>query len=94
MNAWVGKPRASLTGGVLPPGSHGRVIRIGQNVFLKANPDKAAGYKAAIEEFQTSKKSLMAWLETEPKRTEENTKKFEGFNKRIGEAEKALKAFH
>ncbi len=62
--------------------------------FLKANPDKAAGYKAAIEEFQTSKKSLMAWLETEPKRTEENTKKFEGFNKRIGEAEKALKAFH
>ena len=23
--------------------------------FLKANPDKAAGYKAAIEEFQTSK---------------------------------------
>ena len=62
--------------------------------FLKANPDKAAGYKAAIEEFQTSKKSLMAWLETEPKRTEENTKKFEEFNKRIGEAEKALKAFH
>ena len=62
--------------------------------FLKANPDKAAGYKAAIEEFQTSKKSLMAWLETGPKRTEENTKKFEGFNKRIGEAEKALKAFH
>ena len=62
--------------------------------YVKANPGKADGYKAAIEEFQTAKKSLMDWMETEPKRTEENTKKFEGFNKRIGEAEKALKAFH
>ena len=62
--------------------------------YVKANPGKADGYKAAIEEFQTAKKSLMDWLKTEPKRTEENTKKFEGFNKRIGEAETALKAFH
>jgi protein disulfide-isomerase len=62
--------------------------------YVKANPGKADGYKAAIEEFQTAKKSLMDWLKTKPKRTEENTKKFEGFNKRIGEAETSLKAFH
>ena len=32
----------------------------------------------------------MGWLKTRPKRTEENTKKFEGFNKSIGEAQKGV----
>ena len=34
----------------------------------------------------------MDWLETKSKRADENAKKFEGFNKRIAEAE--LKSFH
>ncbi len=62
--------------------------------FVKANPDKADDYKGAIAEFQAAKKALMDWLETKPKRTDENTKKFEGFNKRIAEAETELKSFH
>ena len=62
--------------------------------YVKANPGKADAYKAAIKEFQAAKKELMDWLETGPKRTEENTKKFEGFNKRIAEAGTALEAFH
>ncbi|HAO97267.1 MAG: hypothetical protein CMP26_11710 [Roseibacillus sp.] len=62
--------------------------------YAKANPDKADAYKAAIAEFQTANKELMDWIETKPKRTEENTKLFEGFNKRISEAEAALKAFN
>jgi len=62
--------------------------------YAKANPDKAEAYKAAIADFQNAKKELMDWIETKPKRTEENTKLFEGFNKRISEAEAALKAFN
>tara|TARA_B100000900_G_scaffold411457_1_gene431188 strand:+ start:1039 stop:1728 length:690 start_codon:yes stop_codon:yes gene_type:complete len=62
--------------------------------YAKANPDKADAYKAAIADFQNAKKELMDWIETKPKRTEENTKLFEGFNKRISEAEAALKAFN
>ena len=64
------------------------------DAYAKANPDKADAYKAAIAEFQTANKELMDWIETKPKRTEENTKLFEGFNKRISEAEAALKAFN
>lgn len=62
--------------------------------YAKANPDKADAYKAAIADFQNAKKELMDWIETKPKRTEENMKLFEGFNKRISEAEAALKAFN
>ncbi|HCQ32115.1 MAG TPA: hypothetical protein DIV54_01365 [Verrucomicrobiales bacterium] len=76
--------------------------------FLKANPDKADAYKAAIadlraaeQKFEASQEPLNEWLQTRPKRTEENTKKFEAFNKVIGEAQKgvadaeaAIKAFH
>ncbi|MCH2063657.1 MAG: thioredoxin family protein [Roseibacillus sp.] len=65
--------------------------------FLKANPDKAEAYKAAIAELrdaekklEVAKKPLNDWLKTRPKRTEENTKKFEGFNKSIGEAQKGV----
>ena len=36
----------------------------------------------------------MHWLDTKPKRPDEKTKKFGGFNKRITEAETALKASH
>ena len=64
------------------------------DAYAKANPDKADAYKAAIADFQNAKKELMDWIETKPKRTEENTKLFEGFNKRISEAEAALKAFN
>lgn len=64
------------------------------DAYAKANPDKADAYKAAIADFQNAKKELMDWIETKPKRTEENMKLFEGFNKRISEAEAALKAFN
>ena len=76
--------------------------------FLKANPDKADAYEAAIAElraaedkFKEAQEPLNEWLQTRPQRTEENTKKFEAFNKVIGEAQKgvteaeaAIKAFH
>ena len=76
--------------------------------FIKANPDKAEAYKEAIAELRAAEekmkeamKPLNEWLETKPKRTEENTKKFEGFKKEIdaaqqdvAKAEEAVKAFH
>ena len=65
--------------------------------FLKANPDKADAYKGAIAELRAAEKKLEVakqplndWLKTKPKRTEENTKIFEGFNKSIGEAQKGV----
>jgi hypothetical protein len=61
--------------------------------FIKANPDKADDYKAAIAESKAAKKALMDWLETRPERNDENMKKFEGFQKRIQDAEEALKGF-
>ena len=87
------------------------VIRMsagGIDAFLKANPDKAEAYKKAIAELRAAEekmeeamKPLNEWLETKPKRTEENTKKFEGFKKKIdavqedvAKAEEAIKAFH
>jgi len=87
------------------------VIRMsagGIEAFLKANPDKAEAYKKAIAELRAAEekmeeamKPLNEWLETKPKRTEENTKKFEGFKKKIdavqedvAKAEEAIKAFH
>lgn len=61
--------------------------------YVKANPDKADAYKAAVEEVKEARDSLTAWLETNPERNDENTKMFEEFNKRIKEAENALSKF-
>lgn len=61
--------------------------------YVKANPDKAEAYKAAVEEVKASKKALMDWIETGPERNEENNKKYEAFMKRINEASKKLAEF-
>ena len=61
--------------------------------FIKANPDKAEAYKAAIEEAKAAKKSLTDWIKTGPVRNEENNKKYAGFLERIQKAEEALSKF-
>ena len=87
------------------------VIRMsagGIEAFIKANPDKAEAYKEAIAALRAAEakmkvamQPLNEWLATKPKRTPENTKKFEGFKKEIdavqqdvAKAEEAVKAFH
>ena len=61
--------------------------------YVKKNPDKADAYKAAIAESTAAKKALTDWIATRPERNDENTKKFEAFQKRIKEAQEALKTF-
>ena len=61
--------------------------------YVKANPDKAEDYKAAIAESQAAKKALMDWIKTGPLRNEENNKKYAAFQERIKKAEEALKKF-
>lgn len=61
--------------------------------FIKANPDKAEAYQAAIAESKAAKKALMDWIATKPQRNEENNKKFADFQARIKEAEEKLKSF-
>ena len=61
--------------------------------YVKAHPDKSKDYMKAIAELKESKASLKTWLDTRPKRTDENTKKFAAFNKRIQEANAKLESF-
>lgn len=61
--------------------------------YLKANPDKAEAFKAAIEEKKDAKKALADWVATGPERNEENNKLFAGFQERIKAADTALAAF-
>lgn len=61
--------------------------------YVKANPDKAEAYKAAIAETKAAEKSLKDWISTKPKRNEENTKKFEAFQARIKAAGEKLAEF-
>jgi len=61
--------------------------------YVKANPDKAEAYMAAIEEDKAAKKSLTDWIATRPERNEENTKKFKVFQERIKAADDKLKTF-
>jgi len=61
--------------------------------YVKDHPEKAEQYKKAIAELRESKQSLKTWIATRPKRTDENTKKFEAFNKRIEEANAKLDDF-
>ena len=61
--------------------------------YVKSNPDKADAYKKAISELKESKDALKTWLATRPKRTPENTKKFEAFNKRIKDATGKFETF-
>jgi len=70
-----------------------RMSASGVEAFLKANPDKADAYKAAIKESKDAKDALMKWIETKPQRNEENNKKFAAFQDRIKAAGSKLEAF-
>ncbi len=61
--------------------------------YVKANPDKADAYKAAIKEQKDANKALADWIETRPERNEENTKKFEVFQARIKAADEKMEGF-
>lgn len=61
--------------------------------YVKANPEKAKAFKAAIANARESKKALKDWIGTRPQQNEENTKLFEGFKARIKEAEEQLAEF-
>lgn len=61
--------------------------------YVKANPDKADDYKAAIQEIKDAKKALTDWVATGPQRNEENNKLYAEFLERIKAAEEALGKF-
>jgi thioredoxin-related protein len=61
--------------------------------FIKANPDKADAYKAAIKEDKDAKDALANWISTKPEKTEENNKKFAAFQERIKAVGEKLKDF-
>ncbi|YCM42320.1 thioredoxin family protein [Verrucomicrobiaceae bacterium 227] len=61
--------------------------------FVKANPDKAEAYKAAIQGVEDAKKTLADWIGTKPERNEENTKKFADLQKEIQAAQDELAKF-
>ena len=61
--------------------------------YIKANPDKADAYQAAIAEEKAVKKELTDWIATKPERNEENTKKFKEFQARIKAASEKVKSF-
>jgi len=51
----------------------------------KLGPVKGKEYKELIKQLAEAEGELQVWLETRPQRTPENTKKFQGFNTKIGE---------
>lgn len=61
--------------------------------FVKANPDKAKDYKAAIAAREAAMKALSDWIQTKPQRNDENMKKFEAFQAKIKASEDALDKF-
>lgn len=62
--------------------------------YIKANPEKAEAYKAAIAEYKGAKQALTDWIATQPERNEENNQKFTAFQERIQKAEAALAEFN
>lgn len=72
------------------------VVRMSESsieAYLKANPDKADEYKAAIQGVKDAKKALTDWIATGPQRNEENNKKYADFMKSIKDAEDKLSKF-
>lgn len=72
------------------------VVRMSESsieAYLKANPDKADAYKAAIQGVKDAKKALSDWIATGPQRNEENNKKYADFMKSIKDAEDKLSKF-
>ena len=70
-----------------------RMSASGIEAFIKANPDKADAYKAAIKEVKDAKDALANWISTKPERNEENNKKFAAFQERIKATAGKLKDF-
>ncbi len=70
-----------------------RMSASGIGAFIKANPDKADAYKAAIKESKDAKDALNNWIATKPQRNEENNKKFAAFQERIKAATAKLQDF-
>ena len=70
-----------------------RMSATGIEAYIKANPDKAEAYKAAIKESKDAKDALNKWIATGPQRNEENNKKFAAFQERIKAAAGKLNAF-
>ncbi|MEM9280791.1 MAG: thioredoxin family protein [Verrucomicrobiota bacterium] len=72
------------------------VVRLSESnieAYVKANPEKAEAFMAAIAEDRAAKKDFADWLATKPVRNEENTRKFEAFQTRLKEAAEELTAF-
>ncbi len=72
------------------------VVRMSESsieAYLKANPDKADEYKAAIQGVKDAKKALTDWIATGPQRNEENNKKYADFMQAIKDAEDKLSKF-
>ncbi len=70
-----------------------RMSASGIESYIKANPDKADAYKAAIKESKDAKDALNNWIATKPQRNEENNKKFAAFQERIKAATAKLQDF-
>ncbi|CAN5380364.1 hypothetical protein BH23VER1_BH23VER1_31890 [soil metagenome] len=61
--------------------------------YVKANPDKAEEYQAAVAELESAKKAFATWIETGPERNDANIEKADEFKERIDAATKELERF-
>jgi thioredoxin-related protein len=61
--------------------------------IAELGPEKGAELKAAIAKMESVETEFKAWLETIPARSDENDAKFEAFQKKLMEANKAVTAF-
>ena len=61
--------------------------------YVKAHPDKADAFKAAVKESKDAKQALVDWIATKPKQNEENNKLYAEFKERITKADTALSEF-
>jgi thioredoxin-related protein len=61
--------------------------------IVELGPEKGAQLRAAVDKMNAIETEFKTWLESGPQRNDENDKKFEGFQKRLEEAHKAIAAF-
>ena len=59
----------------------------------KLSEDKANEYKGLLSAHKKSKKALSDWLETRPKRNDENMAKFKKFNEDIASSMAKIESF-
>ena len=70
-----------------------RFSQRGIEEFAKKNPEKAKALRAAAKKFRDSIKTLEAFIDQNPPRTEENLKKFQAMQERLQDAYTALQKF-